>query len=87
MQASGSKGCDSQWKEGQVRSTSFSGILCSLIEGAEQGEDPRSERDHSRPPQAWHARKSCLGALLGRWKGAWELGRFAAGSPAWIFSF
>lgn len=54
-------------------------------EGTEQGEDPRCERDHSRPHKhrARHARESGWG-----WRGAGGCGHCAEAWPAWMaFSF
>lgn len=66
------KGCvDSPVEGGQSEAPPSLVSFAVSSEGTEQGEDPRSERDHSRPHKhrARHARKSCPGPLLGYWKG------------------
>lgn len=59
------KGCvDSPVEGGQSEAPPSLVSFAVSSEGAEQGEDPRSERDHSRPHKhrARHARKSCPGS-------------------------
>lgn len=70
------KGCvDSPVEGGQSEAPPSLVSFAVSSEGAEQGEDPRSERDHSRPHKhrARHARKSCPGSTAGQLEGAWEL--------------
>lgn len=66
------KGCvDSPGEGGQSEAPPSLVSFAVSSEGTEQGEEPRSERDHSRPHKhrARHARKSCLKATAGRVQG------------------
>lgn len=66
------KGCvDSPVEGGQSEAPPSLVSFAVSSEGTEQGEDPRSERDHSRPHKhrARHARKSCPGGHC------WAVGR------------
>ena len=84
------KGCvDSPVEGGQSEAPPSLVSFAVSSEGTEQGEDPRLERDHSRPHKhrARHALKSFSGATAGLSEGAWELKPFCCCFPCMDFFF
>lgn len=82
------KGCvDSPGEGGQSEAPPSLVSFAVSSEGTEQGEDPHSERDHSRPHKhrARHARKSCPGLLWGCPRGFRTVCHIAAALPVLFF--